>query len=260
MLPLTIAQISDLHVSRPGELVFGRIDTAANLRRCIEQIVALPVRPDAIVASGDLVNAGSHEEYRLLRELLAPLPMPVYLVAGNHDERINLRGAFPDHVYLPREGKLHYSVDIDGLRLVMLDTVVPGEDGGALDGAQLAWLQRTLAMDVPTVIFMHHPPCMTGISYMDRIALAAADALKLEKLIERFPNVHGVCCGHVHRSVIVRWGGTTVGVCPSSAFQYVADARAEAVPLTTGEQPAYQLHLWNGTGLITHTLQITAAL
>lgn len=83
MLSLAIAQISDLHVSRPGEPVFGRIDTAANLRRCIEQIVALPVRPDAIVASGDLVNAGSHEEYRLLRELLAPLPMPVYRRATN---------------------------------------------------------------------------------------------------------------------------------------------------------------------------------
>lgn len=261
MLPIIIAQITDLHVREPGELVFERFDTSAALRRCVDAILQLPARPDVVIASGDLVNAGSPEEYRFLRELLAPLPMPLYLLPGNHDERSTLRMAFSDHTYLPEQGELFYTVAIGGLRLIMLDTVVPGEDGGALSTGQLQWLEHTLASApaCPNVIFMHHPPCATGIPYMDRIALDSGDATRLGALIARNGHVERICCGHVHRAITARWSGTTAGVCPSSAFQYIADPRPEAVPLTTLEQPAFQLHLWDGAQLTTHTLQITEA-
>ena len=261
MLAAIIAQISDLHVGTPGERLFGRVDTAACLRRCVESLMELPVRPDALVVSGDLVNTGSTVEYALLRELLAPLLLPVYPIPGNHDERSALRAAFGDHAYLPAQGELCYTVQVKGLRLIMLDSVVPGTDGGALGAHQLEWLERTLASSpyCPSMIFVHHPTCETGIPYMDRIALASEDAARLGALIDRYPIVHRVCCGHVHRSVLMNWRGTAVAVCPSSAFQYVADPREDAEPVITGEQPAYQLHLWNGARLATHTVQVRDA-
>ena len=257
MSPLVIAQISDLHVGRRGERLFGHIDTGERLRYCVEAISRLPLPPDALVASGDLVNRGTAEEYGFLRELLAPLSMPVFLMPGNHDERSALRAAFFDHHYLPAQGHLCYSTVIGELRLIMLDTVVPGQDRGALDTLQLEWLERELTeKDGPVVLFMHHPPCETGIAYMDRIGVAADDAARFGALVARFGQVQRVCCGHVHRAIATRWCGTLVGVCPSSAFQYCADPREEAAALVTGEQPAYQLHFWTGGRLITHTLQI----
>src|SRR2546430_1160092 len=79
---LLIAQISDTHIKPEGRLAYERIDTAWHLGRCVEHLLALDPRPDVVLATGDLVDAGLAEEYRLLARLLAPLPMPVYLIPG----------------------------------------------------------------------------------------------------------------------------------------------------------------------------------
>ena len=68
---MIIAQISDMHIRPRGVLAFGRLDTAACLARCVEQIRRADPQPDIVVATGDLVDAGLPEEYRHLRELLA---------------------------------------------------------------------------------------------------------------------------------------------------------------------------------------------
>lgn len=255
---MIIAQISDLHVSPPDQPIYGRIDTGAALARCVRHIMRLPLRPDAVVASGDLVNAGMQEEYTLLRDLIAPLSMPVYLMPGNHDDAATLRASFSDHGYFPENGKLHYTLGMNGLRLVMLDTVVAGEDGGALGSQQLAWLEKLLVSEPerPCVVFMHHPPFATGMSYMDEIALNTADAERLGEIVARHSGIRRVSCGHVHRAVCVAWHGTTAGICPSSAFQYAVELRPDACAATSDEEPAYQLHYWNGTELVTHTVQI----
>ena len=257
MPSLIVAQISDLHVTAPGQLLLGRIDTAAALARCVDHIMRLPVVPDALVVSGDLVNEGTAEEYALLRRLLA-LTMPIYLMPGNHDHADTLRAAFPDHGYLSVAGKLQYAVSMQGLRLIMLDTVVAGEEGGMLGAPQLQWLEDLLVADPeqPSLIFMHHPPFATGIRYMDEIALDGADAEKLGALASRYRCIRRISCGHVHRAVCVTWHGTTVGICPSSAFQYGVQLGPDAKPAVSNEQPAYQLHRWNGTELVTHTVQI----
>src|SRR5574338_1404217 len=103
---MLIAQISDLHIKPKGELAMERVDTAGHLVHAVAHIQALRPAPDLILATGDLVDAGKPEEYAHLRSLLAPLPMPVYLIPGNHDARDSLRASFRDHRYLPAEGFL----------------------------------------------------------------------------------------------------------------------------------------------------------
>ena len=83
---MLLCQISDPHIVPKGTLAYGRVDTGHMLQRCVQKILALPRLPDAVVATGDLTDHGTLDEYELLAELLAPLQMPVYLVAGNHDD------------------------------------------------------------------------------------------------------------------------------------------------------------------------------
>src|ERR687891_182941 len=105
---MLIAQITDTHIKPEGLLAYRRFDTAAFLARAVDHILHLDPRPDVVLATGDLVDAGTAAEYARLRHLLAPLAMPVYLIPGNHDERDALRAAFADRAWMPREGFIQY--------------------------------------------------------------------------------------------------------------------------------------------------------
>lgn len=257
---MIIAQISDLHIGTEGTLAYGRYDTALSLSRCVERIQRLKPRPAAVLATGDLVDAGSDEEYRRLRGLLAPLPMPVYFIPGNHDDRDALKTAFAEHTYLGPIGEpARYCVEQYPVRLIALDTTVRGETGGALDVAQISWLEIQLAAAPrqPTLIFMHHPPFRTGIAKMDEIGLDVTSAERLGAAVSRHTQVELITCGHVHRGIQVRWHGTTASVCPSTAFQYGLNLEGPGLKPSPDEPPAYQLHCWNGAQLVTHTVAVS---
>ena len=154
--------------------------------------------------SGDLTECGLVAEYELLAGLLArTLRMPVYVVPGNHDRRENLRQVLhhlpgvtsdPDFV--------QYAVEDLPVRLVMLDTVVPGAGHGELCANRMAFLERTLAQvpDKPTIVVMHHPPFVCGIAHMDRINLRNSAAFA--DVIGRHRQVQRILCGHHHRPVV----------------------------------------------------------
>lgn len=250
---MLLAQISDPHIVRDGELAYGRVDTPRMLGRCVQRLLAEPQRPDAVVVTGDLTDHASAAEYALLRELLAPLPMPVYLAVGNHDDRDALRRAFPDHAHLLGEdGFVQYAADVGALRLLVLDTLQPGAPGGRLCETRLRWLDRELAASPrPTIVAQHHPPFATGLTIMDGMGLA--DAAALAQVVARHPHVERIVCGHVHRTAHARFGGTTASICPSSAHQLKLDLVPGADIRFTYEPAGYQLHWWNGAQLVTHT-------
>jgi hypothetical protein len=138
---------------------------------------ALDPLPDLVVITGDLVDHGEAEEYDHFRVMLAPLHMPVLVIPGNHDAREPLRAAFAGNGYLPADGFLQFVVEDWPLRIVALDTLVPGEVGGALCEERLAWLDRALAAapERPTVLLMHHPPLRPGsIGWTASVCAAAA--------------------------------------------------------------------------------------
>ena len=254
---MLLAQISDTHLKAGRKRAYGIVDTAGMLERCVSDIVQRPQLPDAVIATGDLVDYGRPDEYALLRELLAPLTMPLYLMPGNHDERNALRAAFPDHAYLRQwEPFIQYAIDDFPVRLVALDSVIPMQGGGTLCGERLAWLDRTLAArpDAPTVVALHHPPFVTGIGHMDRVGFDASAALAA--VIARHKQVERVTAGHLHRPITVRFAGTVASTCPSPAHQVALDIAPDAKDDFIMEPPAYQLHWWNGRELVTHTAYI----
>jgi 3',5'-cyclic AMP phosphodiesterase CpdA len=148
--------------------------------------------------------------------LLEPLGAPAYALPGNHDVGSGLHRHFgvPEPVW--------YSVDLGQLRLVVLDSTIPGEDPGALGPEQLDWLDAELAAapDALTLVAMHHPPLVTGVRGWDELGLAAADRRALGDVIERHRQVRRLVAGHFHRTMTGDLAGRPVLSVPSTYTQF----------------------------------------
>ena len=254
---MIIAQITDTHIRLPGKLAYRRVDTAQYLAAAVAHVNGFAPAPDLVVMTGDLVDFALPTEYEHLAALIAPLKAPVFLLPGNHDGRDPMRQGFPAHRYLPREGSLNYVLEDWPVRIVAVDTLIPGQGGGEVCDERLAWLDRTLAAapKTPTVVAMHHPPFRTGIAYMDSYGLKNSD--RFAGVIARHPQVERIIAGHLHLSIQCRVGGTVATTCPSPAHQIALDLHPGADLAFAMEPPAYQLHVWyEGTGLVTHTVAI----
>jgi Icc protein len=253
--PFLLAQVSDLHIKAAGHLSYRVVDTAGMLSACLRHLLDLPQRPDAVVFTGDLTDFGRPEEYAVLRALLEPLPMPVYLIPGNHDRRDALRDAFPEHAYLRQSPQfVQYVIEDHALRIVALDTLVPGEGRGELCADRLAWLDARLAEQPAraTAVLMHHPPFATFIGHMDRQGLSGA--AELAAVIRRHPQVERLLCGHLHRPILARFAGTIASTAPSPAHQVALDLASDARSQFVMEPPGYQIHAFTPqTGVVSHT-------
>jgi 3',5'-cyclic AMP phosphodiesterase CpdA len=255
-----LIQLSDLHIKAPTRLAYGRVDTAAALRRAVDAVVRWNPAPAAVVITGDLTDFGRPQEYAHLEALLRPLPCPAYLMPGNHDDRAALRHAFPTHTYLrPAAGAddaapVQYAVDLGGLRLVTIDTVVPGAAHGAVSAQQLQALDRCLRQEphTPTLVAMHHPPFQTFIGHMDDIGLLEG-APELALVIAAHPQVERVLCGHLHRCIQRRWAGTVAMTAPSTAHQVCLDLTPQAPAAFVMEPAGVLVHAWSqAAGVVTH--------
>ena len=250
---MLIAQVTDPHIKQEGKLAYKKVDTAANLAACVAHLLKLTEKPDLVLLTGDLTDFGRPEEYALLRRLLAPLDMPMFVIPGNHDERNNLRNAFNDHDYLPQDSEfLHYVVEGYPLRMIGLDTTIPGKPGGTLCAQRLDWLDQQLSKqrEKPTILFMHHPPIKTGIQHMDVQNCSNGEAFG--ELLEQHPQVLQVLCGHVHRPIHTQWHGITVTIAPSSSHYVALDTQENGPADWVLEPPTVQLHRWQDDSLISH--------
>lgn len=255
---MIIVQLSDFHVDLRVQTSTGTIDTRERLREAVARVNVLRPAPDVVLVTGDLVNDGTPAQYAFVKKALSTLTMPCYVIPGNHDDRETMHRTFADQGYFGSESNfLHYVVDGYPLRLVALDTLIPGQDQGELCARRLAWLQTCLseAPDSPTLIFMHHPPFATGIPTFDMIGLRGAPAMAA--LIARHSQIEGVICGHVHRSLHTKWCGTVACTTASTSFQYPLDVDKPAALKPLDEPPTGRIYKWHQrTGLVAHTFYI----
>jgi 3',5'-cyclic-AMP phosphodiesterase len=246
---MLIAQISDTHILAKASDGVTAASRAENLRLCVADINRQAV--DAVIHTGDSVQNGTAEDYAYLREILAELDAPYFLVPGNRDRRDTLRHALDHLAYLPANGDfLHYVIEDYPLRLVALDSVDAGERKGRFCTRRLDWLERTLARepDRPTVLFLHHPPF--DIAWQDYMGgyRHQEEADNLAAAVSRHPQVVRVLCGHVHCLHRETWGGTIATTMPSVAV----DVR-KGVEEAIGAAPLYLLHTFShDEGLVSH--------
>jgi Icc protein len=250
---MLIAQISDLHLVPTGTLCFGRVDTNDFARRAVTAVNRLKPRPDAILVTVDIIDTARAEDYAVAKEILGNLEAPYFLAAGNHDLSSGLAKTFP----IPASsspappGCYRYAVDIGSIRLVTLDSSVPGVPHGALSAEQLGFLDGELARagDRPALIVVHHPPLRTGNPTMDRFALAEPEALA--EVISQHDNVLSILCGHYHHTVFGAFAGTTVAIAPATGHQLQLSNHRETFGYSL-EPPGYLLHRWSANdGLVT---------
>lgn len=256
---MLLAQISDLHIKRPGLLAYKKVNTTEYLRACIAKVNALLPKPDVLIITGDLADFGAAPEYQSLRRELSALTIPYYLMVGNHDHRSALREAFPDHAYLNTGSSfVHYAIDFDEISVLALDTQDLPNSGGRLCAERLSWLAEQLAQrrDKTVMIAMHHPPFDCGIEHMDKQGLAAGDSQKLEALLSSYHNVERIICGHVHRSAFTLFANTIASICPSPAHQVAYDLRENGPSAFIMEPPAFHVHAHVGKRWITHNVYV----
>lgn len=241
---MLIAQITDLHITASGT-AYGWAETTSALERGVAFLNALVPAPDVVVVTGDVSDDGRAEAYAEAARILGRLAAPLRIVPGNHDQRDRLREAFPRHLSMAAgaSGDRHCFVeDRFALRLVGLDTLLPGHHGGGVDKRELLWLEAVLADGKPSVIFMHHPPFPVGIGGMDAETFILAD--ELEEVIRRAPNVLRICCGHMHRPVLRTFGGTQACIAPSLGMQLTLDLMTKVPPQFMLEPAGFALHLY----------------
>lgn len=249
---MLIAQLSDLHL-RPRGLPSNRVvETNMFAERAFRAVMCRQPRPDLVLLTGDVAESGLADEYAMAADLLRRhMQVPVFAIPGNHDRR----EAMIEHLPILRHngGFVQYALEDFPVRVVMLDSLVPGEAHGELCSSRLEWLDAALSdvPDKPTLIAIHHPPFATGIGHMDRIALRRPEAFAA--IVRRHPQVARIICGHHHRPITGAVGPAVVCVAPSVAHQVELDLRPGAPPLFRMEPPAYMLHQWTpAAGFASH--------
>ncbi len=219
-LPLfSVLHVSDTHLLGRGRLLHSRIDAVAHLKALLGRVVSSGLDVRALIFTGDLADQAAPEAYSDLRLAVEPyakqLGAEVIWVMGNHDERAPFAEVLLDS---PADGKPQYAVyDVSGLRVVVLDTSVPGYHHGSLDEEQLRWLRKQLSTPAPlgTVIALHHPPIPPVIDLMGLIELE--NQPQLWEAIEG-SDVRAILAGHLHYSTHTVWRGVPVSVAAAMCY------------------------------------------
>lgn len=251
-----IAQISDTHLLHGGARLGGTADTVSALSQLCVQLERLGPSIDAIVVTGDIADLGEPDAYRLAREALEPLAehsgARLVWVMGNHDERAAFR------TELLREAAaaspVHRIVDVDGLRIISLDSTVPGYHHGELDDVSLDWLDAALAEPAAhgTVLAMHHAPIPTPLALMDVLELRGQERFAE---VVRDRDVRLILGGHLHYSTNGSFAGIPVSVAGATAYTMDLSAPPRALVGIDGGRSFSLVHLFD-EGLVTSVVPV----
>lgn len=237
---MIIAQISDTHIS------LGAADAdcrSADLERTLADINALDPAPDVIIHTGDVVHGGRCEDYAAAASLLENARAPLYVAAGNRDDRENLRRALSRWVPAPDSTHLDYAVEDFPVRLVAVDSLSGISNKGDFSPERVQRLQALIEAEPhkPIAVFMHHPPFTVQVG-PDPLNFVTAEAMAiLQRALEQSGRVVAVFCGHVHRSTCGRIGNIPVMVAPCTA----TTLRKGDFPPQMSARPIYHLHRLN---------------
>jgi 3',5'-cyclic AMP phosphodiesterase CpdA len=249
----TIVHVSDTHFLAQNRLLGDRYDTGGNLQRTLAAIERLDAAPDAIVFTGDLTDLGEPEAYAALREAVEPVAArigaPVIWVAGNHDERGALRVGLLDEPADPAPVTAVH--DLGGLRVVALDSTVPGWHHGDLDESQLAWLAAVLAEPAPlgTILALHHPPLPSHVPFFDILELR--DQSRLAAVVAG-SDVRAILAGHLHYSTSGTLEGIPVSVASATCYTMDLARPADEVNGMDAGQSFHLVNVYDDT--ITHAV------
>lgn len=244
-----LLHLSDTHLRADAPLLFDAIDGRERLGRALGAIEDSGVRPDVIVFTGDLVDLGERRAYADLRALVEPfahrLGAAVVWVMGNHDERAAFRAELWDE-QTGDQRPVDRVDEFDGLRIVTLDTTVPGHHYGEITDAQLTWLAGVLSTPAPlgTILAMHHPPVPSVLALAATVELR--DQRRLADVL-RGTDVRGIIAGHLHYSTFATFAGIPVSVASSTCYAQDLTVPVGGTRPQDGAQAFNLVHVYDDT-------------
>ena len=214
-----LLHLSDTHLLGAGNRLYGTVDAESHLAELLAEVEASRGRPEAIVITGDLADHGEPEAYERLRAMVEPvaarLGAQVIWVMGNHDDREAFRTELLAEQ--PSTRPIDRVYDINGLRIITLDSTVPGHHYGEVTNDQLDWLAEELSTRAAhgTILAMHHPPLPSVLDLAVAVELRAQAGLA-EVLLGS--DVRSIIAGHLHYSSTGTFAGIPVSVASATCY------------------------------------------
>lgn len=239
---------SDTHLVAADSALYGDVDAEARLSELLEQAEASRITPTAIVFTGDLTDHGEPRAYAKLRKLVEPwadrIGAPLVWVAGNHDNRAALRRNLLDET---GSAEPYDAVHMfDGLRIIVLDTTVPGHHYGEISAAQLQWLRDVLSEPAPfgTILAMHHPPvpCVMDLA----VTVELRDQRRLADVLDG-TDVRAILAGHLHFSTNATFAGIPVSVASATCYSQDLSVAQGGLRGRDGAQAFNYVHIYPDT-------------
>ncbi|MGC4154306.1 MAG: phosphodiesterase [Propionicimonas sp.] len=242
-----IVHLSDTHFVAGGAPLMGAVDSDGRLAEALRGLSASGLRPSAIVVTGDIADTGAADAYLRVRTMLEPvaeeLGAQLIWVMGNHDDRAAFRAGLLD--VEPSGAEVDAVHDLDGLRLIVLDSTVPGHHWGLVTPAQLEWLAEVLATPAPrgSILAMHHPPLPIPVVLAQLIELREQSTLEA---VLAGSDIRAIIAGHLHYSTWSTFAGIPVSA--AAATCYTTDLLAPTPGLRgqDGGQAFNLIHVYPG--------------
>ena len=213
-----IVQISDCHLPADDQQEYRGIKPYEKLQALLYKVEQL--KPDLLLATGDLSEDGSIESYQALKQFFEPFDIPILTLPGNHDDAELLAGTFPgspvDRVEVSEYGPW---------QIIRMNSCLPGKPEGRLGEPMLKELDKILGDSTQRsrLIALHHQPLPMACPWIDRFPLLEPEAFL--HLVDQYPQVKTVVWGHVHQVYEVDRNGTTMLGGPSSAINCLPGVR-----------------------------------
>ncbi|MBW4094551.1 MAG: phosphodiesterase [Acidobacteria bacterium] len=214
-----LLHLSDTHLVGGTDLLYGGVDSAQRLREIFAEIQASGARPEAVIFTGDLADKGESQAYATLREIVEPacadMGAEIIWAMGNHDDRSNFRVNLLEEPANTRP--VDHTYYLNGLRVIVLDTSVPGFHHGEVSAAQLEWLAGELATPAPdgTILALHHPPVPSVLDLAVLVELRQQSELAG---VLRGSDVRTILAGHLHYSTTAMFAGIPVSVASATCY------------------------------------------
>jgi len=218
--PITLLQLTDLHLCESAQASLLGVPVESSFRAVLAQACQDFPDANACVLTGDLSDDGSEAAYQRLAAHTQSLPWPVMWLPGNHDDAATLQRVA---AHQGEWGAVRcFAAGV--WRVILLDSSVPGEVGGALGEAEYRWLELALmdSHDCPVLVVMHHPACDSGTRWIDGQQLA--DGERFWRVLARYPNVRALLCGHIHQDIDRMVNGLRWLASPSTCVQFMPGA------------------------------------
>lgn len=253
---MKLIHISDIHLTVPGERM-GGLNPHRRFAQALEDVAADHSDAARIIITGDLTHWGEAGAYASLREMLEDVAIPVRLLIGNHDDRGAFLEAFPEQGR-DAHGYVNHAEDLEGTRLIYLDSCAPKTHAGHFGAERCAWLAEQLEGAAQARLFLHHNPMTLGLPAEDQIALVPEDRGRFREVIEAYRGrIDYIHFGHVHAPIHGMYCGIPFASVPSTGNQSIPDME-EKVLLKGGPlPPAYYVILAQGRDTVIHQIPYT---